>query len=95
LNTCYCTIITNITINGIHVKVRVDSGCRKVLLPEKVFRKIQRRSVLKKTKVQLRPFGVDAEIEVIGRACINLTVVGGKSITEWIYVGHKTGTPRS
>jgi len=43
--------VINIAINGIDVKVRVDSGCRKVLLPEKVFRKIQRRSVLKKTKV--------------------------------------------
>jgi len=35
---------------------------------------------------------VDEEIEVVGRACINLTAVGCKSITEWIYVvcGHKT-----
>jgi len=35
---------------------------------------------------------MDAEIEVVGCACVNLTAVGGKSITEWIYVvrGHKT-----
>ena len=78
-------------INGEKMLVRVDSGCRKVLLPEAMFQKIRKTTKLRKPKVKLRPYGVKENIEVVGRALVNLTAIGGKTISAWIHVvkGHK------
>jgi len=69
-------------INDKEIQIRVDLGCRKVLIPEKMFQEVKRNTPLKKTKMKLRPFGVNTTIEVLGRAKVELATIGGLSMEE-------------
>ena len=53
--------------NGTMLKTRVDSGCKKTLIPEKDFRKIAATTKLFRSKVKLRPYGTKDLLKVKGR----------------------------
>ena len=62
-----------IEINGKPMKMKVDSGCSKVLIPEKEFHRICKTTRLVATKVKLRPYGMSRLLEVIiGRARVDM-----------------------
>ena len=68
------------------MKMKVDSGCSKVLIPEKEFHRIHKTTRLVATEVKLRPYGMSRLLEVIGRARVDMKNGNGQVITEWIYV---------
>ena len=68
------------------MKMKVDSGCSKVLIKEKEFHRIRKTTGLVMTKVKLRPYGMSRLLEVIGRARVDMKNGNGQVITEWIYV---------
>ena len=66
--------------------MKEDSGCGKVLIPEKVFQKIRKATKLVTTKVKLRPYGMSRLLDVIGRARVDMKNGNGQVVTEWVYV---------
>ena len=75
-----------IEINCKPVKMKVDSGCSKVLIPEKEFHRIRKTTRPVATKVKLRPYGMSRLLEVIGRARVDMKNGNGQVITESAYV---------
>ena len=72
--------------NGTSLKMRVDSGCKKTLIPEKDFRKIAHTTRLYRSKVKLRPYGTKELLKVKGRAKIDLTTHSGATSEQLVYV---------
>lgn len=71
--------------NGTMLKTRVDSGCKKTLIPEKDFRKIAATTKLFRSKVKLRPYGTK-DLLKRGRAKVELTTCSGISTEQLVYV---------
>ena len=86
--------VVTVEVNGTELQMRVDSGCKKVLIPEKQFNKLKQKGRLVKTKVKLRPYGMTENIEVKGRVRLVLRSMSGSLVTEWGYVvvGHQVET---
>ena len=78
--------MVEIRFNDIPLEVKVDSGCSKVIIPEKVYKQISKTTRLIKTKVRLRPYGMKDHLEVLGRAKVRLTAQAGASMETWCYV---------
>ena len=76
----------DIEANGTSMKMRVDSGCKKTLIPEKDFRKLANTTRLFKSKVKLRPYGTKDLLKVKGRAKIELTTTSGATSEQLVYV---------
>ena len=83
--------LVEVTINGVPVSLRVDSGCQKVLLPENVYRTFRHTTRLIPTKVKLRPYGTKDCLEVKGRAKVELQAARGQTFETFVYVvkGHQ------
>ena len=75
-----------IEINGQPVKMKVDFGCSKVLIPGKGFQRIRKTTRLVATKVKLRPYGMSRLLDVIGRARVDMKNGNRQVVTEWVYV---------
>ena len=71
-----------IEINGQPIKMKVDSGCSKVLIPEKELQRIRKTTGLVATKVKLRPYGISRLLDVIGRARVDMKNGNGQVVTE-------------
>ena len=78
--------MVEIRFNDIPLEVKVDSGCSKVIIPEKVYKQISKTTRLIKTKVRLRPYGMKDHLEVLGGAKVRLTAQAGASMETWCYV---------
>ena len=80
------------TSNDVPIELVVDSGCKKVLLPEDIFKGIKHTTRLIQTRVKLRPYGVKSYLEVKGRAKITIKAKLGKTYETYAYVvkGHQT-----
>ena len=75
-----------IEINGQSMKMKVDPGCSKVLIPGKEFQNICKTIRIVTTKVKLRPYGMSKLLDVIGRARVDMKNGNGQVVTEWVYV---------
>ena len=73
-------------VNGTNLKMRVDSGCKKTLIPEKDFRKFSKTTRLYRSKVKLRPYGTKDLLKVKGRAKLELTTVSGATSDQLVYI---------
>ena len=67
------------------IKIIVDSGCNKVLIPEKDFSSINQITKLIWNNVKLLPYGSDKYLEVKGHVKETFETVNGSTCQEYIY----------
>ena len=79
-----------VKFNGYITDIRVDSGCHRILLPEKVYHTFRHTTRLVKTKVKLRPYGIKDNLTVVGRAKVIVEAECGQKHETWAYIvkGH-------
>ena len=83
--------MVEVHMNDVPFKLRVDSGCKKVLIPEKEFDSIKHTTRLIRSKVRLRPYGIEQCLEVKGRAKVTIRASKGMTFDTYAYVvkGHQ------
>ena len=80
--------MTELNVNGQSVKMFVDSGCKKTLMPVELYKR--HMGELRPTNVKLRPYGTDQYLNVQGQLQAEMKCKEGATITTTIYVvkGH-------
>ena len=74
-----------------NVKLLVDSGVRKTLINEDIWRKMQKKAggqnlKLKKCKTKFRPYGTKQHLPIIGRSKCRMQAEAGATIHSMVYV---------
>ena len=78
--------MVEVQINGITTKLRVDSGCQKILLPEAISQHIKDTTKLVKTEIKLHPYGTTIYFKLRGKAIVILQDAQGGTIETFVCI---------